>query len=193
MFRNYLITAFRSLIRQKGFSFINILGLAIGLAAALLILLWVQDELSFDRFHEHADRMYRVEEDQYYSGEVYHVNVTPYPSGPVWKDEIPEIEDACRYQWPSGMLFTYGEKAFYEGGCVAVDSTFFNLFTYDFLHGNKATALTEPYSAVLTEETAEKYFGNENPIGKITLGQQPVRIHGNGCIKIHPEKFTQPV
>ncbi len=166
MIRNYLITAIRSLLRQKGFSLINILGLAIGLACALLILLWVQEELSFDKFHEHADRLYRVEEDQYYSGEVYHVTVTPYPSGPVWKDEIPEIEDACRYQWPSGMMFTYGEKAFYEGGCVAVDSTFFNLFTYEFLHGNKATALTEPYSAVLTEETAEKYFGDENPIGK---------------------------
>jgi hypothetical protein len=107
-----------------------------------------------------------VEEDQYYSGEVYHVTVTPYPSAPVWKDEIPEIEEACRYQWPSGMLFTYGETAFYEGGCVAVDSTFFDLFSYDFLHGNKANALTEPYSAVLTEETAEKYFGDENPIGK---------------------------
>ncbi len=166
MFRNYLITAIRSLFRQKGFSLINILGLAIGLACALLILLWVQDELSFDKFHEHAERLYRVEEDQYYSGEVYHVNVTPYPSAPVWKEEIPEIEEACRYQWPSGMLFTYGENAFYEGGCVAVDSTFFDLFTYDFLHGNKANALTEPYSAVLTEETAEKYFGDENPIGK---------------------------
>jgi ABC-type antimicrobial peptide transport system permease subunit len=143
MFRNYLITAIRSLIRQKGFSLINILGLAIGLACALLILLWVQDELSFDKFHEHAERLYRVEEDQYYSGEVYHVTVTPYPSAPVWKEEIPEIEEACRYQWPSGMLFTYGENAFYEGGCVAADSTFFDLFTYDFLHGNKAKALTE--------------------------------------------------
>lgn len=166
MFRNFLITAIRSLVRQKGFSLINILGLALGLACALLILLWVQDELSFDRFHEHADRLYRVEEDQYYSGEVYHVNVTPYPSGPIWKDEIPEIEDACRYQWPSGMLFTYGEKAFYEGGCVAVDSTFFNLFTYEFLYGNKETALTEPYTTVLTEETAKKYFGEKNPIGQ---------------------------
>jgi putative ABC transport system permease protein len=166
MLRNYLITAIRSFYRQKGFSLINILGLAFGLACALLILLWVQDELSFDRFHEHADRLYRVEEDQYYSGEVYHVNVTPWPSGPVWKDEIPEIEDASRFQWSSGLLFTYGEKAFYEGGCVAVDSTFFDLFTYEFLHGNKASALTQPYSAVLTEEAAEKYFGDENPIGK---------------------------
>jgi putative ABC transport system permease protein len=166
MFRNYLITAIRSLLRQRAFSLINILGLAIGLACALLILLWVQDELSYDRFHEHADKLYRVEEDQYYSGEVYHVTVTPYPSGPVWKDEIPEIEDACRYQWPAGMLFTYGEKAFYEGGCVAVDSTFFDLFTYEFLMGDKSTALTEPYSVVLTEETAEKYFGDEYPIGK---------------------------
>ena len=166
MIWNYIKNAIRNLNRYKSFSLINILGLAMGLACALLILLWVQDELSFDKFHEHADRLYRVEEDQYYSGEVYHVTVTPYPSGPVWKDEIPEIEDACRYQWPSGMLFTYKEKAFYEGGCVAVDSTFFNLFTYEFLHGNQTTALTEPYSAVLTEETAEKYFGNENPIGK---------------------------
>ncbi|MCK4853171.1 MAG: ABC transporter permease, partial [Bacteroidales bacterium] len=187
MFRNYLITAIRSLYRQKGFSLINILGLAIGLACALLILLWVQDELSFDKFHEHADRLYRVEEDQYYSGEVYHVTVTPYPCGPVWKEEIPEIEDACRYQWPSGMLFTYEEEAFYEGGCVAADSTFFDMFSYEFLHGNKATALTEPYSAVLTEETAKKYFGDENPIGKGLTVNNKYEFTVTGVLKSIPK------
>jgi putative ABC transport system permease protein len=144
MFRNYLITALRTIVRQKGFSLINIMGLAVGLACALLILLWVQDELSYDRFQEHAGRLYQVEENQFYSGEVYHVTVTPYPSGPVWKEEIPEIEDACRYQWPSGMLFTRGEKSFYEGGCVAVDSSFFNMFTFPLLKGDPATVLTEP-------------------------------------------------
>ncbi len=165
MFRNYLVTAFRTIFRQKGYSLINILGLAIGMACTLLILLWVQDELSYDRFHENADRLYRVEEDQYYSGEVYHVTVTPYPSGPVWKEEIPEIEDACRWQWPSGMLFKYGEKSFYERGTVAVDSSFLTMFSIPLLEGDIRTALSDPWSAVLTRETAEKYFGDEDPLG----------------------------
>jgi predicted permease len=167
MFRNYLVTAIRTIFRQKGFSLINILGLAFGLACALLILLWVQDELSYDSFHEHSERLYRVEEDQFYSGRVYHVNVTPYPSGPVWKEEIPEIEEACRWQWPSGMLFTYGDKAFYEGGCVAVDSSFFDMFSFELLAGDQSQVLAEPWSAVLTEETAEKYFGDEDPLGQV--------------------------
>ncbi len=163
------------------------MGLAIGLACALLILLWVQDELSFDRFHEHADRLYRVEEDQYYSGEVYHVNVTPYPSGPVWQEEIPEIEDATRFQWSSGLLFTYGEKAFNEGGCVAVDSTFFDMFSFDFLHGDKITTLTQPYSAVLTEEVAEKYFGDENPIGKSLTANNKYEFTVTAVLKSIPK------
>jgi putative ABC transport system permease protein len=173
MFQNYMITALRYLIRQKGFSFINIMGLAFGLACALLILLWVQDELSYDRFHEYADHLYRVEENQYYSGETYHVNVTPYPSGPVWKDEIPEVEDACRFQWPSGMLFRYGENSFYEEGCVAVDSTFLDIFTFPLIKGNRNSVLSEPYSAVLTRKVAGKYFGDEDPMGKtLTVNNQ---------------------
>jgi putative ABC transport system permease protein len=166
MIRNYFLTAIRNILRYKGFSFINILGLSIGIAATLLILLWVQDELSFDKFHKNADRLYQVEEDQYYSGEVYHVTVTPYPSGPVWREEIPEIENACRYQWSFGMLFNYGEKAFYEDNCLAVDSTFFSMFSFPLIKGNPHQLLREPFTAVLTEKAAEKYFGNEDPLDK---------------------------
>lgn len=102
MFKNHLKIAFRNLIRHKGYSSINITGLALGMACCLLITLWVLDELSYDRFHENADNLYRVEQDQDYSGDVYHVNVTPHPMGPALKDEIPEVADMVRYVSTSG-------------------------------------------------------------------------------------------
>ncbi len=166
MFKNYFLTALRTIIRQKGYSFINIFGLALGLACTLLILLWVQDEISFDRFHENIDQLYRVVEDQYYSGATYHVTVTPYPSGPVWAEKIPEISESVRLQWTGGMLFRFEDKAFYEGGMRAVDSNFFQVFTFPLLEGDPETVLTEPFSMVVTEEMAEKYFGDEDPVGK---------------------------
>lgn len=173
MFRNYLITALRTIFRQKGFSLINIMGLALGLACALLILLWIQHELSFDRFHKNTDRLYRVEEDQFYSGEVYHVTVTPWPSGPVWKEEIPEVEDACRVTWSGGMLFRDDEELFYENNVIAADSTFFNLFSFPLKTGDPARVLSDPWSVIISEEIAEKYFGNENPVGKsLTVNNQ---------------------
>ena len=86
MIRNYFLVAIRNIARKKVFTFLNVAGLAIGMAASLLILLWVQDELSYDRFNKKGKHIYRVEEDQFYSGERYHVTVTPYPSGPVWKE-----------------------------------------------------------------------------------------------------------
>jgi putative ABC transport system permease protein len=190
MLKNYLLIAFRNLLKNIGFSLINILGLSIGIAATLLILLWVQDELNYDRFHENAKNLYQVEEDQYYSGEVYHVTVTPYPSGPVWKEEIPEIKDACRYQWPAGMLFKYGDKAFYENRCVAVDQSFFSMFSFPVLNGDKQTLLTQPYSAVLTDETANKYFGDEDPIGKILQVNNKYEFTITGIIKKPPSNST---
>jgi putative ABC transport system permease protein len=190
MLKNWLYISFRNLQKNIGFSLINILGLSIGITATLLILLWVQDELSFDRFHENADNLYQVEEDQYYSGETYHVTVTPYPSGPIWKEEIPEIKDACRYQWPSGMLFRYGDKAFYEDGCVAVDQSFFSMFSFPVLSGNKQTLLTQPYFAVLTDETAEKYFGNEDPVGKILQVNNKYEFTVTGIVKKPPSNSS---
>ncbi|GAI40234.1 unnamed protein product, partial [marine sediment metagenome] len=110
--------------------------------------------------------LYRVEEDQYYSGEVYHVNVTPYVSGPVWREKIPEIEEATRYAGTGGLLFRYGENSFFEDDIRAVDSSFLKMFKFPLKQGNPETALEEPYSIVITEEIAEKYFGKEEPMGK---------------------------
>ena len=104
MLLNYLKVAIRNLIRHKTYSFINVVGLALGLACSIFILLWVQDELSYDRFYENVDNIYRVEQDQYYSGETYHVNVTPFPVGPGFKSSIPEVENAARIAYHSVLI-----------------------------------------------------------------------------------------
>jgi putative ABC transport system permease protein len=108
MIKNFFLIALRNTARHKVFTFINITGLAVGLAASLLILLWIQDELSFEKFNVNAESIYRVEEDQFYSGERYHVTVTPHPSGPVWKEKIPEIKDQTRvHRYLPRFLFRY--------------------------------------------------------------------------------------
>lgn len=166
MFRNYILTAIRNFRRHLSISFINILGLSLGLACTMFIYLWVTHELSFDRFHRNASRIYRVEEDQHYSNGVYHVTVTPWPSGPVWKEKIPEIEKTCRVAYTGTLLFSRGEKAFYENNVQAADSTFFTIFSFPLLKGDPSTALTDPRSVVLSEDMATKYFGKEDPIGR---------------------------
>ena len=159
--------ALRLLSKEKRITIINIIGLSVSLACALFMLLWVQHELSYDRFHEDFDRLYRVEEDQYYSNaEPYHVNVTPFVSGPVWKDEVPEIEEQCRLAFRGGHLFTEGDNKFFEDGIVVVDSSFFDMFTFDFIYGNKEGVLQEPNTMVITEELSTKYFGDEDPVGR---------------------------
>ena len=170
MIRNFFLSAVRNISRHKGFTFINVTGLAIGLAASLLILLWVQDELSFDKFHENAWNIYRVEEDQFYSGERYHVTVTPHPSGPVWKERIPEIIDQTRINRLPRLLFRTGDNVFFKSSVVAADSGLFKIFTLPFQNGDPETALKDPHSIVLSEKLAEKYFGDTNPLGQtITL------------------------
>lgn len=166
MILNNLKQALRLLLKQKKITIINITGLSISLACTLFMLLWVENELSYDRFHNDYQQLCRVEEDQYYSGEEpYHVNVTPYVSGPVWKDEVPEIIDQCRMAWSGGLLFSDGENKYFEDGIFAVDSSFFDMFTFEFKYGSKEAVLRDPYSMVITEEIAGKYFGKKNPVG----------------------------
>jgi predicted permease len=186
MILNYLKIAFRNITRHKGFSFINIIGLALGITCALLIFMWVYDELTFDRFHKQINQIYRVEQDQFYNGEAYHVNVTPYPSGEGWKAEIPEIEDAIRFAYTGNLLLKYEEKSFFESGIVAVDSTIFSVFNFDLALGNPFSALTKPQSMVLTKEMAEKYFGTENPIGKIIRVDNQYEFTVTGVLKKIP-------
>jgi len=167
MIKNYLKIALRNIRRHKGYSLINITGLAIGMACCLFITIWVLDELSYDKFHENAANLYRVEENQDYSGRQFHVNVTPYPLAPALKDEIPEIIDATRYVWAGGLLFRYGDKAFFEDDIRAVDPSFLQMFTFPLLKGDENVALNSPYSLVLSEDIAEKYFGEEDPLGQM--------------------------
>ena len=187
MFKSYLKIALRNLQSHKGHSFINIIGLAIGMACCILILLWVQDELSSDRFHEKTKHLYRVEQDYNYSGELYHVNVTPHPMAPALKEEIPEIVDATRYVWTDGVLLRYGEKTFFEDGVRVVDPSFLQMFTFQLIKGDKNIALKEPFSLVISEEMAEKYFGDEEPIGKTILVNNQYDFTVTGVMKNMPD------
>jgi putative ABC transport system permease protein len=190
MWRNYLKVAVRNLVRHRGYSAINISGLAVGMACAVLILLWVQDELSFDRFHKNAEALYRVEENQHYSAGAYHVNVTPFPAGPAFEEEIPEIVAACRYTWAGGLLFRYGEKAFFENDIRAVDPAFLCMFTFPLAQGDRETALDDPHSLILTREMAEKYFGDEEPIGKVISVDNQYEFTVTGIVEKVPENSS---
>jgi putative ABC transport system permease protein len=186
MLKNYLKVIFRNIQKHKGYSFINFTGLAIGMACCLLISIWVLDELSYDKFHEKAPYLYRVEEDQQYSGRLFHVSVTPHPLGPALIEEIPEIVDATRYVWSGGLLFRYGEKAFFEYNIRAVDPSFFQMFTFPLIKGDKNRALDSPYSLVINEDIAEKYFGKEDPLGKVITVNNTQEFTVTGVIKNVP-------
>ncbi|MCX6223362.1 MAG: ABC transporter permease, partial [Bacteroidia bacterium] len=186
MLSNYIIVAVRNLLRQKGYSFINIIGLALGISAAMFIFIWVSDEVSMNRFHKNVDRIYRVEQDQNYDGKIYHVTVTPFPSGEGWKKEIPEIETTVRATQAGALLTKYRDKAFYENGITCVDSTFLKVFTFPLVKGDPNTALREPYSIVLTLEMAIKYFGNEDPIGKVIIVDNKYNFKVTGLLKRLP-------
>jgi putative ABC transport system permease protein len=187
MIPNFFRIAFRNIARHKGFTLINIIGLAVGLAASLLILLWIQDEFSYEKFNLKGASIYRVEEDQFYSGSRYHVTVTPHPSGPVWKEKIPEIREQTRINRLPRILFRQGDKVFFESSIVAADSGLLNMFTFPVLEGDPATALAAPYSILLTDKLARKYFGSDNPVGKTLTLENKYQFTVTGVIKDLPK------
>ncbi|MES2328935.1 MAG: ABC transporter permease [Bacteroidota bacterium] len=167
MFRNYIKIALRNLWRRKTFSAINIAGLAIGIAVCFIILLFIQDELSYDRFNEKADRIVRISFNASINGgKINEPHVMP-PVAQTLKKDYPEVEEATRLRTYGTPKVIYGTKIFKGASLAYVDSNFFQVFTITLLIGDKPTALLKPNSIVLTEETAKKYFGNTEPIGKI--------------------------
>jgi ABC-type antimicrobial peptide transport system permease subunit len=187
MIKTFFCLASRNILKHKGFAFINIFGLAIGLTASLLILLWIQDELSYEKYNLNAENIYRVEEDQFYSGERYHVTVTPHPSGPVWKEKIPEIREQTRIYRLPRILFRQEEKVFFESSIVGADSSLFKIFTMPMVLGDPLTALNSPNSIVLTEKLAAKYFGESNPLGKTITLENKLQFMVTGVMEDLPK------
>lgn len=167
MLNNYLRSLYRNFTRHKFYTVFNIIGLATGLTAALFILFYVQDELSYDIHYDNADRIYRLESAFTVNKNVDLYATFPIPLGPALKDEIPEIEQVARIHNSDEWLLTYKDKQFYEREFCYADSTLFEVFSHSFIRGNPRECLTKPNSLVLTESLALKYFGDENPIGKI--------------------------
>jgi putative ABC transport system permease protein len=182
MLRNYLLIAFRNIVRHKGYSIINIAGLAIGIMSCMLILLYVIDELSYDRFHEKGDRIYRLFFN-YTSpnGESFNHAVGPYRLADELAARYPEIEEAVRLSFTSPMELRYGEIEFVEDNVMMADSNVFKVFTVDILAGDPNSALAEPFTCAVSEEVAGKFFGEETPVGKslqidTPMGEAEIRI-----------------
>lgn len=165
MLLNYLKIAFRNLARNKAFSFINIFGLSIGMASAMLILLWIQHEYSYDTFHANKDRIYEAWNRTNFNGKVQAWNTTPKVLASAMQSDNPEVEAVARVNWSTGRLFKVGEKSLTAFGNV-VDSTFLQVFSFKMMKGNPQTALMDPAGIIITESLARKLFGDEDPMGK---------------------------
>jgi len=160
MLRNLIKIAFRYILRDKVYSLINVVGLTIGITCSLLLLLYIMDELSYDRYHANADNIYRVIADVKEPDAAFMWRVTQMPLAEELQDNYPEVVNAVRFFDMARDLFIVGDKEFYESQILFADSTAFDMFTYDFIAGDPATALDAPLSIVLTESMAKKYFDN---------------------------------
>ena len=186
LLNNYLKIAWRNVKRHKLYSFINIAGMAMGIACCILILLWVHQEMSWDRFHEHANEIYLVSQKQY---DGHLTPVTPAPLATFLKAEFPEVKNAARYMMYSKLQLKYGDKSFSEDPII-VDSAFFQIFSYDFIKGIPDTALNGSNSILITEELAAKFFGQDNPLGKTITVNNRTDFEVKGVIKSVPRNST---
>ena len=187
MLKNLFVIALRKIIKEKIYSAINILGLTIGITCSMFLLLYVLDELSFDRYHSKADKIYRIVSNIKEPDNAFTWAVAQIPLADELRDNYPAVENAVRFFGTGRNLYKYGDQQFYEEGFYLADSTVFDMFDYEFISGDKNTALDLPYSIVLTESISKKYFGTEDPMGKSIKNQQNEEYKVTGLIKDVPE------
>ncbi len=185
MLKNFVKIAIRNLLRSKGFSLINILGLAVGMASAILILLWIQNEMSYDQFHEKKERIYEAWNKASFDGNLNCWNTTPKVLARTLERDFPEVEQSVRVDWNNDHLFSVAEKRITLKG-NQVDSNFFQVFSFPLLKGQVNTVLNDRHNIVLTEKTARKIFGDEEPMGKIIKLDNADNFTVTGIIKDLP-------
>jgi putative ABC transport system permease protein len=167
MIKSYLTIALRNLRRSPGFSFINIFGMAIGMAACLLILQYVTFERSYDDFHPDVANLYRIELDNYQNGKLAFRSATSYPAiAPTMKKDFPEVVETARLYDANSEVVTYNNVHFREDNFYYADNSVFKVFKIDFLKGDPASALKDHGTVVMSETMARKYFGEEDPMGR---------------------------
>lgn len=184
MLKNYFKIALRNLVKYKAYSFINIAGLATGIACCIIILLYIQTELSYDRYHENADNIYRITEVQIQNDTERQLANTFAPVAPALQTDYPELEIVRFYPYSAGIEYDT-DKKFQEDGFFFADSNVFKVFTFNFIAGDE-NALKRPNTIVLTESTAKKYFGNDNPVGKILRVENKYDFEVTGVIEDVP-------
>ena len=192
MWRHNIKLAFRNLRRQKTFSFINVLGLTIGLASCITIGLYAYNELTFDQFSQNHSRIYRINKITNEKGkQPQQDGITPGPLGPALEKEIPEIDAVCRFRpWFTEMLVSYDTIKISLDDVAYSDNAILTMFNFPLVRGDKKLALTEPFTAVLTETTAKKYFGNADPIGKTLLSLNDIPVKVTGVAKDVPKNSS---
>ena len=165
MFANYLKTTFRNLWKNKGYTFLNIFGLAIGITCAALIFLWIEDEVNYNNYFSNKDNLYKIKDHQTYDGTTYSFDATPGPLAAGIKNEIPGIKQTARSTWGDQALFTLGDKNIYQQG-LFVDSSFLSMFQLEFIKGNAQNSFSQLHSIVISEKMADKFFNSSEVLGK---------------------------
>ena len=193
MIQNYLKTALRIMLSQKGYSSINVIGLSVGIAATLMIIIYIVDELSFDKMHADSSRIYRVTFNGRLQGNDFNGATSPAPVAEAIQAEIPEIAEAVRFGLWRTMPMSVGDKAFTEANVLVADSNFFQFFDFEVIKGIPDEFLKGTNKLVITESVAKKYFGNEDPIGKMMLrGSEKLAGEVVGIVKDSPANSHIP-